>query len=427
MWHALLPLDARCPARRGAQPTETPLHRLLYDPTDDSTRCNPFPLYAALQEQDPVHWSEALRAWVVTRYDDVRAVTTSPAMSSDRLTPFYEALKDERRDILSGVMRYLSLWLVFKAPPEHTRLRKLLNTVITPGLVASMEPQIRSTVDLILAQVDPATEIEFMKDIAVLLPAYVILDMLGVPRADFGRLKVWSDDLRLFIGIARGEADRYRRARDGADHMSAYFRELIGQRRTTPGDDVISRMVSARDGQGGMTEDELVASCMLMLFGGHETTTNLLGNALVALLDHPQQLRQLGSEPALIVRAVEEFLRYDGPSNSIARVVAQEHVLGEKTLRAGDRVFAMVNAANRDPRQFANPHALDFSRTPNRHLTFGQGLHFCLGAPLARLEARVCIGELVARFPAMRYGSGTVDWIDALIMRGPKQLPVVLA
>jgi len=398
----------------------------IYDPADESTRRNPFPLYEALQEHDPVHWSEALRSWIVTRYDDVRKVAMSPAMSSDRLKPFYESLKDERHDILSGVMRYLNLWLVFKAPPEHTRLRKLLNSVFTPAMVASLEPQIRGTVDHILEQVDEEGEIDLMTAIAVLLPAYVILDMLGVPRAHFAEIKTWSDDLRLFIGTAKGDGDKYRKAREGADHMSAYFREVIQQRRARPGTDVISGMIAARDDSGALDEDELIATCMLILFGGHETTTNLLGNAVVALLDHPDQFRRLVSEPGLIILAVEEFLRYDGPSNSIARVVASAHELGGKELREGDRVFAMVNAANRDPRRFERPHALDLGRTPNRHLTFGQGIHFCLGAPLARLEAKVCLGQLAARYPGMRYGRGAVDWIDALVMRGPGLLPVYL-
>jgi cytochrome P450 len=399
---------------------------LAYDPADDATRRNPFPLYEALQEHDPVHWSEALRSWIVTRYDDVRQVAMSPSMSSDRLRPFYESLRDERRDILSGVMRYLNLWLVFKAPPEHTRLRKLLNSVFTPAMVAALAPQIQDTVDHILAAVDDSAEVEFMRDIAVLLPAYVILDMLGVPREHFAQIKTWSDDLRLFIGTAKGEGDKYRKARSGADHMAAYFRDVIQQRRLHPGEDVISRMIAARDASGALNEDELVSTCMLILFGGHETTTNLLGNAVLALVDHPQQRQRLVRDPALIDTAVEEFLRYDGPSNSIARVVATEHTLGGKTLREGERVFAMINAANRDPRRFERPHELDLGRRPNRHLTFGQGLHFCLGAPLARLEAKVCLGALVARYPDMRYGSGTVDWIDALVMRGPEQLPLRL-
>lgn len=405
--------------------TTAPAHP-VYDPSDPAIRRNPFPLYEALQAQDPVHWSPALRSWVITRYDDVKFVTSSSTMSSDRLRPFYESLKDERRDILSGVMRYLDHWLVFKAPPEHTRLRRILNSVLSPRTVQGMEPTVRATFEHILAGIDATQEIEFMKDLAVLLPAYVILDMLGVPREDFGRIKAWSDALRLFIGTAQGEGDKYRRAREGADGMSAYFRELAARRRAAPGEDVISRMIAARDEAGALTEDELVACCMLFLFGGHETTTNLLGSAVVALLEHPQQRERLRAEPGLITSAIEEFLRYDGPSNSIARVVAQDHELGGRTLRAGQRVFAMVNAANRDPRQFEQPHALDLGRTPNRHLTFGQGLHFCLGAPLARLEARVCIGTLVERFPQMRPGSAPVQWLDAMIMRGPERLPLRL-
>jgi cytochrome P450 len=405
--------------------TTAPAHP-VYDPSDPAIRRNPFPLYEALQAQDPVHWSPALRSWVITRYDDVKFVTSSSTMSSDRLRPFYESLKDERRDILSGVMRYLDHWLVFKAPPEHTRLRRILNSVLSPRTVQGMEPAVRATFEHILAGIDPAQEIEFMKDLAVLLPAWVILDMLGVPREDFARIKAWSDALRLFIGTAQGEGDKYRRAREGADGMSAYFRDLITRRRAAPGEDVVSRMIAARDEAGALTEDELVACCMLFLFGGHETTTNLLGSAVVALLEHPQQRERLRAEPGLITSAIEEFLRYDGPSNSIARVVAQDHELGGRTLRAGQRVFAMVNAANRDPRQFEQPHALDLGRTPNRHLTFGQGLHFCLGAPLARLEARVCIGTLVERFPQMRPGSAPVQWLDAMIMRGPEQLPLRL-
>jgi len=293
-------------------------------------------------------------------------------------------------------------------------------------MIAGLQAQIVQTVDHIFQKCDERAETDFMKDVAVLVPAYVILDMLGVPRQDFDKIKVWSDDLRLFIGTAKGGGDKYRKARDGADHMSAYFKEIIQLRRSHPGTDVISLMITAHDEHGSLNEDELIATCMLILFGGHETTTNLLGNAVVALLDHPDQLQRLKSDPDLITLAVEEFLRYDGPSNSIARVVARDHQLGDKTLREGDRVFAMINAANRDPRRFERPNALDLGRTPNRHLTFGQGAHFCLGAPLARLEAKVCLGQLVARYPNLRRGHREVDWIDALVMRGPSQLPIFL-
>ncbi len=399
---------------------------LVYDPTDEAIRKNPFPFYESLQEHDPIHWSPAIRSWIITRYDDVRQVALSPTMSSDRLRPFYEAQRDDRREILSGVMRYLNEWLVFKAPPEHTRLRKMMNGVFSMPMVQSMAPQIRRTVDDLYAQVPRGQPFDFMQEVAVLLPAYVILDMMGVARADFRMIKEWSDDLRLFIGTSRAEEDKYRKARSGADQMSAYFRSLIAQRRAQPGDDVISKMLLAQDERGGLSEDELIAMCMLVLFGGHETTTNLLGSAVVAMLAYPEQQQLLRDRPELIDSAVEEFLRYDGPSNSIARVVAVDHELHGKALRAGDRVFAMINAANRDPRRFERPHELDIQRSPNRHLTFGQGLHFCLGAPLARLEAKVCLGALVSGFSSMRLGPGEVHWIDALVMRGPSSLPLVL-
>ena len=398
----------------------------VYDPTSEAIRRNPFPLYESLQEHDPIHWSPAVRSWIITRYDDVRQVVMSATMSSDRLRPFYEALRDERREILAGVMRYLNEWLVFKAAPEHTRLRKMMNAVFSLQLIQSLEPQIRRTVEDLFAQVERGRTFDFVKDVAVLLPAYVILDMMGLPRSDFRMIKEWSDDLRLFIGTSRTDENKYQKARSGADHMSAYFRGVIALRRASPTDDVISKMMAARDEQGPLNEDELVAMCMLVLFGGHETTTNLLGSAVVALLEHPDQQQLLRSNPHLMDSAVEEFLRYDGPSNSIARVVAVDHELHGKPLRAGDRVFAMINAANRDPRRFERPHDLDVRRSPNRHLTFGQGLHFCLGAPLARLEAKACVSTLLARFPSMSFGQGEVNWMDALVMRGPSSLPLVL-
>ncbi len=398
----------------------------VYDPTNEATRRNPFPLYESLQEQDPVHWSPAVRSWIITRYDDVRQVALSPTMSSDRLRPFYEALRDERREILSGVIRYLNEWLVFKAAPEHTRLRKMMNAVFSLQMIHAREPQIRRTVEDLFAAVEAGRPFDFVKDVAVLLPAYVILDMMGLPRADFPLIKAWSDDLRLFIGTSRADEDKYRKARSGADHMSAYFRNIIEQRRAQPGEDVITKMMQAQDEKGSLNEDELVAMCMLVLFGGHETTTNLLGSAVVALLEHPQQQQLLRDNPQLMDSAVEEFLRYDGPSNSIARVVAVDHELQGKALRAGDRVFAMINAANRDPRRFDRPHELDIQRSPNRHLTFGQGLHFCLGAPLARLETKVCISALLSGFSSMHFGDGEVHWLDALVMRGPANLPLVL-
>jgi cytochrome P450 len=399
---------------------------LAYDPADPAVRRNPFPLYARLQDADPVHWSPALKAWVLTRYDDVRQMLLTDQMSPDRLRPFYAQLQGARRDTLAEVMRYMALWMVFRDPPEHTRLRRLVGTVFNLKALEALDGPVTRVVDHLLDQLPTGVPIDWAQQVAAPLPAYVIMDMLAIPYSDFPELKEASDELRAFIGGARADGDRYAVARRGAERLATFFRDLIARRRADPGTDFVSRMIAARDDEGRLTEDELVATCMLVLFAGHETTTHLLGNAVHALLDHPDQLQRLRDDPALITAAVEEFLRYDGPSNALARVVKVEHQIDGKTLRAGDRVFGFANAANRDPRAFTDPHGLDLGRTPNRHLTFGFGTHFCMGAPLARLEGQRCIGRLVQRFASIRRAPGTPDWVDALAMRGVSTLPVIL-
>lgn len=398
----------------------------IYEPTDPAVRRNPFPLYTRLQDEDPVHWSPSMRAWVLTRYDEVRQMMLSDTMSPDRLRPFYAQLQGERRELLSEVMRYMSLWMVFRDPPEHTRLRRLVGTVFNLKALEALDGAVLGVVDHLLDQLPTDRAIDWAHDVAMPLPAYVIMDMLKIPYAAYPELKEASDELRAFIGGARADGDRYARARDGAHRLANFFRALIAERRAEPGDDFVSRMIAARDDEGRLSEDELVATCMLVLFAGHETTTHLLGNALHALLDHPDQLQRLRDDPALIDPAVEEFLRYDGPSNAIARVVKTDHEIDGRLLKAGDRVFGFANAANRDPRAFTDPQGLDIGRTPNRHLTFGFGLHFCMGAPLARLEGKRCIGRLVERFSRIERAAGPIEWIDALAMRGVYNLPVRL-
>ena len=399
---------------------------LAFDPADPEVRRNPFPLFARLQDEDPVHWSPALRSWVLTRHEDVRQVMLSAAMSPDRLRPFYAQLQGERRDTLAEVMRYMSLWMVFRDPPEHTRLRRLVGTVFNLKALEALAPAVTRVVDHLLDALPAHQPVDWAQAVAMPLPAYVIMDMLGIAYADYPLLKSASDDLRAFIGSARADGDRYARARQGASQLADFFRKLIEARRQAPGEDFVSRMIAARDEEGRLSEDELVATCMLVLFAGHETTTHLLGNMVNALLDHPAQWQRLQADPSLVASAVEEFLRYDGPSLSVARVVAQDHEIAGKALKAGDRVFAMVSAANRDPRQFDHPQALDVGRTPNRHLTFGFGLHFCMGAPLARLEGQRCLARLLARYQHIDRAAGQPTWVDALVMRGVSSLPVQL-
>lgn len=400
--------------------------QIAYTPSDPAVRADPYPQFAALREHDPVHWSPPLKSWVLTRYDHVRQALAADEMSPNRLTPFYESLPDKTRATLAEAMRYLNLWIVFRDPPEHTRLRRLVNTAFLPGTINGFRPEIERLTRALLDQLQPGESIDLVERFTMQLPARVIMGMLGVPERHVFDVKRWSDDIMTFLFSARDVPDKYERARSGAQAMAALFRGLIEQRRTALGGDLLSLLINARDQNDALTEDELVATSMLLLFAGHETTTNLLSNSTLIMLRDPAVRERFRGEPALAGTAIEEFLRFDGPSNSMSRVVRMEHEVGGKTLKKGDRVFAMINAANRDESQFAGAATVDLTREPNRHLTFGQGIHFCLGSQLARLEARIALPELMARFPDMRLTDAPPVWHDSLIARGLRSLPVRL-
>lgn len=397
-----------------------------YDPGDPAVRRDPFPLFARLQEEEPVQWSPAVKAWIVTRYDDVRAVTLDGAYSAERMLPFYERLPDERQARIRELLRYLSLWMVFRDPPEHTRLRRLMNRAFTPGAVEALRPRVEAIVESLLDGLEGRGEVDFIADFAMPLPALVVMSMLGVPPEQLAAMKGWSDDMAVFVGSARGSRDKYERAERGAREMAASFRALIEARRAAPAEDLTSALIAARDEREALSDDELVASCMLLLFAGHETTTNLIGNAVLWLCRKPELQEELRARPALIESAVEEFLRFDGPSHGLGRVVAREHELRGRRLRPGERLFALMNAANRDPRAFDSVHEIRLDRSPNRNLTFGHGIHFCLGAPLARLEAQVALPRLLERFPGLGLASGELRWLDSMILRGVEALPLRL-
>ena len=401
----------------------------VYDPADPATRDDPFPLFARLREEDPAHWSPRLKAWILTRYDDVKRAHFADEFSPDRITPFYRKLPEADRNVLAELVHYLNLWLVFRDPPEHTRLRKLLNVGFTPAAIRELEPMVKATVGRLLDDLEPArgTDVDMVARFASPLPALVIMSMLGVPHSMLAEVKGWSDEMQLFIGGAQDVPDKYARAREGAHRMAAYFRTLIAERRAAPSDDILSRLIAARDEDDALSDDELIASSMLMLFGGHETTTNLIASSVHLLCRHPDAARRLRADPALVERALEEVMRFDGPSNSSARIVAHDHELAGRTLKAGQRVFAMIAAANRDPAEFQDPDVFDIDRPQNRHLTFGVGRHFCLGSNLARLEGRIAVEALLERFPDLSIAAGQKpERLDAIIMRGFRRLPVHL-
>jgi cytochrome P450 len=261
-------------------------------------------------------------------------------------------------------------------------------------------------------------------DVANPLPVAVIGDLIGVPREDGPRLKAWSDDLAAFIGSAVASPDKYARAAQSVQQMNEYFGRLVSLRRTEPRDDIVSGLLAPNESGEKLTDDEVVSTCVLLLFAGHETTTNVIGNAVIALLRNPDQYAAWRKDPSLTATAVEELIRYDGPGQGLVRVATAGFDVNGRTIEHGSRVFLMINAANRDPRQFTEPDRLLLARRDNHHITFGYGAHFCLGAPLARLEAQIALPTILGRLPDLAFATDRLEWTDSLIFRGVRSLPL---
>ncbi len=386
---------------------------------------SPYRVLAQLREEDPVHWSSELKGWVLTRYADVKtALEDETTYSASRMQPFFDSLSEEKAEKVAMLRRYIPLWLVFRGPPDHTRLRQALRAPLAQKAMLGLRENVSDLVDKLIDGFIAKGSANLMEDFALQLPGSVILDMLGAPRSDLQALTHDTNELQLFLGQAQGSRDRYARADAGARHMRDYFVNLVASKRTNPGADLTTMLVEyARNGT--MSEDELIAYCILLFFGGQETTANLIGNGLISLIKHPAELQKLRDRPELARSATNECLRYNGPIGAVVRVVSRDIELGGKTIRAGERVFAMVSAANRDPDQFVDPDRFDIERVGNRHVTYGQGRHFCLGAPLANLEAEIALSKLVTRLDGLALGSEELDWRDGLNMRGVTSLPLL--
>ena len=385
---------------------------------------DPFPLYAWLREHDPVHWSDSLNAWVLTRYADVFELFNQPiAFSSDRFRKIGERYASSRPAV-QAVGEVLADWLVFRDPPDHTRLRGLLQASFTPRELARSRDRIQATIHALLDAVAEHGEMDFIRDVAFPLPATVIAVLIGAPTADIDRIKAWSNRLAAYLGGAVDERDNITEARAGLAAMVDYFRDLLRERERAPREDLMTLMLEAEHEGDHLTRDEVVANCVLLLFAGHETTTNLLGNGLFHLLRHPEQTRALATDPALTVGAVEEFLRYDGPVPATIKVATRDVEWHGRTIRRGDMIVPFLSAANRDPRQFPDPDRLDVRRDPQRNLAFGYGIHFCLGAWLARLEAQLAFDTVLERLPTLTLVPVEPRWRPTLFLRGLQSLPI---
>jgi cytochrome P450 len=397
---------------------------LEYRPNDPAVLADPFPLYRRMRDEDPAHWSANLKAWVLTRYEDVRRVCLDTRMSSDRLRPFFATLPSAEAARIGELIRYLTLWMVFRDPPEHTRLRRLASKVFNVRSMHALRPNIEALTAWLLDRIDGRDEFDFIAEFAGPLPALVIMDMLGVPRDELARLKRLSDEMALFIGSARDSPEKYARAEAATHEMAGLFRDLIAARRRAPQRDLLSELVAIDEAGERLTEDELVATCILLLFAGHETTTHHLANGLAALLRFPGEIERLRVEPALAPAAVEELLRYDGPIGAQVRIVQDAQDFHGRTFKPGERVFLMMNAANRDPRAYPDPDRLDLGRSGVPHLTFGFGAHICLGFPLARLEGQIALPAVLGRWRHIERTGGEAQWIDSMVLRGMQAMPL---
>ena len=398
---------------------------IVFDPQDPDFIADPFPTFARLRVEDPVHKSSALGGWILTRYADVRAVLNDDRLSSDRITPFFDTLSPEQREHVKTLGDSLRKWAVFSDPPQHTRLRALFNKAFTPHAVERLRSGMQGLVEQLLASAIPRKRMDLIADFAYPLPALVICQMIGLPLDNLEKIKVWSTAIENFLGLAKKPKSVYDAARSNLEDMGEFFREVVAERRSHPRDDMLSGLIVASDEGERLTEEELIGMCAMLVFAAHTTTTHLIGNGMLALLRQPEALETLRADltPLSIERAVDELLRYDGPVQVARRVVVVTIEIDGRSLQTGEIIFPMLNAANRDPQQFPEPDRLDFNRKQNRQIAFGLGPHFCAGAPLARMEAEIAFEAILRKLKDIQI-AGPIEWLGSFGFRGLKALPL---
>jgi cytochrome P450 len=405
-----------------ASPTDPAITTPLFGPAmlDD-----PYPVYRRLRETDPVHWHEPFGAWVLTRYHDVVAALHDPRFSSERTGTMQEMAGQPG---LKPFFDFLATRMLYADPPRHTRLRGLVSKAFTPHAVEAMRPHIQALVDQCLDRVQPQGRMDLIADLAYPLPVTVIVEMLGVPVEDRERLKRWSDEFIVYFSKSPAQVtpQEYDRAAQAVAAEEDYFRAAVARLRAGAEPSLLGALARVEEAGDRLTEQEVYANANLLLTAGHETTTNLIGNGVLALLRHPDQLAKLRADPSLLPGAVEEFLRYDSPVQFTHRVAKEDVAVGDKVIRRGQFVYLMLGAANRDPARFPDPDRLDVVRKDNHHVSFGQGPHFCLGAPLARLEAQTALGTLLRRFPRLRLATDRLEYRQTFNLHGLQALPVLL-
>ncbi|TPG09657.1 cytochrome P450 [Sphingomonas oligophenolica] len=393
----------------------------LFQLLDPAVHADPFPFYQRLREEAPVMWDPFMHTWVVTRYDDVHVVLKE--FSADR-TPDPKKMEALGLPSLGPVADVMAKQMLFLDAPAHTRLRKLCMSAFTPRRVEAMEGKIHDIAHRLIDESAPRGEMELIADFAEPYPAIVTAGLLGVPLDDHRMLKAWSATFAEMLGNFQHNPDRIREVLTCVADMSGYFRDAIREQERNPHEGLIRSLMDAEvDGQR-LDEDEVIANTIVTMVGGQETTTNLIGNGLLTLIRQPDKLAQLRDHPEIIGSAVEELLRFETPSQHTARICPADTEIGGKLIRKGEAVMAVMAAGNRDPDRFPDPDTLDLTRTDNRHLAFGWAAHFCFGAALARMEARIAFTALLAKLDDLRVTSDDLEWRTNSGLRGLKALPI---
>jgi cytochrome P450 len=395
-----------------------------YNPFAPGMLANPYAMYRAMREQSPIYRSEMMESWVLSRYDDIDAVLMDSRFSADRnraQTRFAQMMREQQAEY--GPMSDAQTMLT-SDPPDHTRLRKLVSKAFTPRAVENLRPRIRDIVEYLLAEAGKRGEFDIQHDLAYPLPLIVIAEMLGVPPEDRHRFKHWSDTVVATLAGPFTPPEVLETGRKSIEELADYFSHIIAERRAEPRDDLISGLIAAEEGGHVLSEDEIFSTCILLLIAGNETTTNLLGNGLCALLAHPGEEALLRERPELVPDAIEEMLRYRPSTQSTFRQTTRDVTLHGQTIPADSRVMLSIASANHDEEQYGDDgHVFRVTRAQVDHVAFGSGIHFCLGSALARLEMRSILTPLLRRTRALRAG-GEARLQSTITVRGPVYLPI---
>ncbi|PYS95982.1 MAG: cytochrome P450 [Acidobacteria bacterium] len=393
----------------------------LYHLLEPDVLADPYPLYHRLQAEDPVHWDRFLHVWVVTRYQDVLRVLHD--FSADR-TPTPEQLTAMGLGELNPIAQVMVRQMLFMDAPSHTRIRGLAAHAFSPARVEVLRGHIREITDRLLERVLPAGRMDVIADLAEPLPCIVTAEMLGVPVEDRRRLKAWSEDFAEMLGSFQHNPDRAPQMLRAVEEMTGYFRSAMRDQQARPREGLIGELMNAQVHGDRLAEEEVIANCIVTMVGGQETTTNLIGNGILSLLRHPDELAKLRSDLSLIPSAVEELLRYESPIQHTGRLAPADVELGGRRILRRQAVIAVMGAANRDPERFPDPDRLDITRQDNRHVAFGHAAHFCFGAPLARIEGQIALEAMLRRMPDLALEPAPLVWRTNHGLRGLRSLPV---